>query len=69
MKLVDLPDDIFLDVITMIEEEWYEERAPTLATMRLYVHLSFMNEWVQTDPGLGHVNGSVVSLGQHFSSD
>jgi hypothetical protein len=37
MKLVDLPDDILLDVITIIDEEWYDERAPTLAAMRLYV--------------------------------
>jgi hypothetical protein len=39
MKLVDLPDDILLDVIAIIEEEWYEERAPTLAAMRLYVSI------------------------------
>lgn len=37
MKLVDLAGDILLDVVTVIEEEWYGERAPTLAAIRLYM--------------------------------
>lgn len=35
MDFLDLPEDILIDVLSFLEEEWHTERDITLASLRL----------------------------------
>lgn len=74
MHFVDLPDDIFIDILSFLEDGWYVERNRTLAALRLTckrvlsltTHLYFSSLRLKIESqNLDHLVTQAESIGHH----